>query len=133
MAFTDPEKARIKHFLKYPAWQGVSNGIQLGIPVGSQAMFLVDQSFTRLTAGGEASVRADLAQLECIELQMGEARRRFKATTIGDLKTNQLESQMLRVELEEWRQKLSDDLGAPINPYTLEGRGGGGINARVVG
>lgn len=135
MAFTDAQKARIKHFLKYPAWQSVSNGVQLGIPAGAQAMFLVDQAFERLLPGGEASAIADLEQLECIESQLCDARKRFKATKLGDLQVNGREAEQLKGELEFWRQRLSDDLGAPVNPYTLEygGGGGGGINARVIG
>lgn len=132
MAFTDHQKSRIKHFLKYPDWQSLSNGIGLGIPAGYQSMFLVEQSFQRLTSGGEQSVLVDLENLECIEKQITSARSRMKATSIGDLKVNPQEVQALTGELEEWRQRLSDDLGAPVNPYTMESRSGG-INARVIG
>ena len=133
MSFTDQQKARIKHFLKYPAWQSMSNGIQLGIPAGAQAMYLVEQSFERLSAGGEQSVLLDLEQCEACECQITDARKRIKAKTIGTIATNRDELSQLKQELEEWRQRLSDDLGAPINPYTLQNPAQFGVNARVLG
>lgn len=133
MAFTEPQKARIKHFLKYPAWQSLSNGVQMGIPAGAQAMYLVEQSFERLNAGGEESVLLDLEQCEACECQITDARKRIKAKAIGTISTNRDELTQLKQELEEWRQRLSDDLGAPVNPYTLQNPATFGINARVVG
>lgn len=132
MGFTDFQKSRIKHFLGYPDWQSLSNGIGLGIPTGYQSMFLVEQSFQRLTAGGEQSVLRDLQELESIECQISDARKRMKATSIGDLKVNREEVAELTAELGEWTQRLSNDLGAPVNPYTFEARSGG-MNAKVIG
>lgn len=132
MAFTAVQKSRIKHFLKYADWESLSNGIHLGIPSGFHAMFLVEQSMQRLSAGGEQSVLHDLENLEEIECQLRDARKRMKAQAIGDMRINPKEAEALMGELEEWRQRLSDDLGAPVNPYTLESRTGG-INARVIG
>ena len=64
MAFTAQEQARILHHLGYPSWVSLSNGIQLGFPAGAQPLFLVEQSFLRLTAGGEDSVREDLCNCQ---------------------------------------------------------------------
>jgi len=135
MAFTPHQQARIKHFLKYPAWESMTNGIFLGVPEGAQAMYLVEQSFRRLAAEGEESVIEDLDECERVECQIKDARKRLKAKKLGDMVVNPDELRDLKVELEEWRQRLSDDLGAPINPYTLQNPNGGagGINARVVG
>lgn len=135
MAFTDDEKARIKHFLSYPDWSRLSNSIQLGFPAGSQPLFLVEQAFQRLTDGGEESARRDLCECESIERQLSEARRRFKATKLGDLQVNPKETEMLRKELTFWVLRLASDLGVVSNPYSAfeyMGGGGGGINARVV-
>jgi len=133
MTFDANQRSRIKHFLKYPDWQSMSNGVQMGMPAGAQAMYLVEQSFERLTSAGEASVLSDLEQCEACECQITDARKRVKARTIGSIATNRDELTQLKQELEEWRQRLSDDLGAPINPYTLQNPFGasGGINARV--
>ena len=135
MAFTDPEKARIKHFLGYPDWVALAASIQLGFPAGSQPLFLVEQAFQRLTEGGEASVRTDLCNCEDIEVQLGGARSRFKATQLGELKLNAMEPAQLRGELVYWGQRLADDLGVVKNPYSQSAYEGmpGGINAKVTG
>jgi hypothetical protein len=134
MAFDANQRARIKHFLKYPDWQSMSNGVQMGMPAGAQAMYLVEQSFERLTAAGETSVLDDLEQCESCECQLKDARRRMRAKSVGTIAVNEREPNQIKAELEEWRQRLSDDLGAPINPYTLPNpfSAGGGINARVM-
>ncbi len=135
MAFTDQEKARIKHHLGYPDWVALSASIQLGFPAGSQPLFLVEQAFQRLTGGGEESVRCDLCECESIEAQMSQSRRRFTAMKLGELVLNQDEPGKLRTELTYWRQKLADDLGVVKNPYSqsaYEGDGGG-VNSRVTG
>lgn len=135
MAFTDQEKARIKHHLGYPDWTGLSASIQLGFPAGSQPLFLVEQAFNRLTPGGEESTRCDLCNCEEIESQLADARSRFKATQLGELKLNAMEPAALRGELVYWRQKLADDLGVVQNPYSQSAYEGmpGGINSKVMG
>jgi hypothetical protein len=131
--FTETQKARIKHFLGYPAWEANANGIQLGIPAGTHALYLVEQSFERLGAGGVASVLSDLKECEEIEKQMGCARQRGRAKRLGDLEPNPDELRMLRGDLERWASIMANDLGCPLNPYAPNAVGGSGINARVVG
>ncbi len=137
MGFTDREKARICHFLGYPRWEALSSSIHLGFPAGSQPLFLLEQAFNRLFPDGEDSVRTDLCECEAVERQISSARTRFKATQLGDLKTNQDEPGMLRGELEYWTLRLASDLGVVKNPYSqfeyLGGGGVGGRNARVQG
>lgn len=135
MAFTDQEKAQTLHHLGYPSWTNLAASIQLGFPAGSQPLFLVEQAFDRLLPGGEEQVRLDLCNCIDIENQMADARSRFKAVALGELKLNGQEPQMLRTELVYWRQKLADDLGVVQNPYSQSAYEGmpGGINAKVVG
>jgi hypothetical protein len=136
VGFTDTEKARIKHFLSYPDWVSLSASIQLGFPAGSQPLFLLEDAFKRLTLGGEDSVRRDLCECESIERQLSNARTRFKATQLGQLKVNAEETSMLRRELTYWALRLASDLGVVTNPYSqfeFLGAGGGGRNARVMG
>jgi len=135
MAFTDREKARVKHHLGYPDWVALASSIQLGFPAGSQPLFLLEQSFNRLTEGGEEAVKIDLCNCEDIERQLGDARSRFKAKKLGELELNGMEPRQLREELTYWRQKLADDLGVVQNPYSQSAYEGmpGGINAKVVG
>ena len=135
MAFTDQEKAQTLHHLGYPNWTNLANGIQLGIPAGSQPLFLIEQAFDRLLPGGEEQVRLDLCNCIDIENQMSDARSRFKAVALGELKLNAMETQQLRTELVYWRQKLADDLGVVQNPYSQSAYEGlpGGVNAKVLG
>lgn len=135
MAFTEHEKGRVLHHLGYPSFQSLSNGIQLGFPAASQPLFLVEQSFKRLSPAGEASVREDLCQCDDIESQMSSARARLKTTEVGGVKLNGREIVQLRGELVYWRTKLADDLGCSFNPHSNAAIGGtgGGINSGTIG
>jgi hypothetical protein len=133
--FSDGEKARIRHFLAYPSWSAMSGSIQLGYPAASQPLYLVEDAFKRMLPGGEETIRRDLCECEAIESQISEARKRFKATALGDLKTNPEEMSMLRQELDRWVRTLASDLGVSSNPFAESNAAGGagGINARVIG
>ena len=135
MAFTDSEKGRIRHFLAYPSWSAISNGIQLGFPAGAQPLFLVEQAFQILLPTGEEAVRRDLCECEAIERQLSAARKRFAATQLGELKTNPDEPAMLRRELTFWVLRMASDLGVVQNPYAASEwyEMAGSLNARVVG
>lgn len=131
------EKARIRHHLGYPSFASLAQAIQLGYPAASQPLFLVDDSFGRVTLEGEDAARRDLCECESIEKQMSEARSRYKATSLGDLVVNPLEPTMLRNDLVYWRQQLASDLMVVVNPYAPReyygAMGAGGINATVTG
>lgn len=135
MAFTPEEETRILHFLGYADWQSLAQSIQLGFPAATQPLFLVRDSWNRISAPGQTSVRRDLCELESIERQMSEARQRLATKKVGEVEFNQGELGALRVEFTYWQRKLADDLGVTPNPYaqaTFLGLGGG-INARVSG
>lgn len=137
MAFTDSEKARIKRLLSYPDWRALAQSIQLGYPAASQPAFLVDDAFHRLTPEAEQLTRKDLAECECIESQISDARTRLRARRMGELELNPAEIKQLRHELLWWTTRLADDLGVVPDPYSqmmyqsLNNQGG--ISARVQG
>lgn len=134
MALSDQETGRILHFLSYTNWKSLASSISLGYPAASQPLFLVFNAVKSLTQEGEAAVRRDLCECEEIECQLSDARKRFKASKLGELTMNPQETRMLREELVFWVRRLSDDLGVFPNPYSqmlVFGSGGGGINARV--
>lgn len=137
MAFTEMEKARIRHHLGYPSFASLAQAIQLGYPAASQPLFLVDDSFHRVTLEGEDAVRRDLCECESCEQQLSSARGRFKALELGDLKVNLEETKMLRGELVYWRQQLASDLMVVVNPNAPReyygAMGSGGVNAVVMG
>jgi hypothetical protein len=132
MSFNDHEKARVKHFLSYADWRQLSNSIQLGMPSAGLPLQLVEQSFQRLSPGGEESVRRDLCECESIEQQMSKARARFPASKLGELHVADNEPEKLRTELKFWCNRLCDDLGAFENAFSQAAAGIGGMNARVV-
>jgi hypothetical protein len=136
MAFTDEEKTEILRFLRYPDWVALAQSVQLGYPAASEPMFLVVDSFKRLTPTAEEWVRRDLCECRAIECQLSTARSRFAVETVEGVKINQNETKKLREELVYWTRRLSDDLGVVPNPYSQGeylGAAGGGINAKVVG
>lgn len=118
MAFTPDEQARIRRFLSYPSWVSLASSIQLGYPAASQPLFLVDDAFRRLTPEAENLVRGDLAECECCEKQLSEARTRLKARRLGELELNPNEHRQVRRELLWWTTRLADDLGVIANPFS---------------
>jgi hypothetical protein len=118
MAFTADEQTRIKYFLSFPDFLALAQSFQLGYPAASQPLFLVDDSFKRITPQGEFSVRRALCECESIEAQLSDARSRFKARKLGELELNPNETKMLRRELLYWTTRLADSLGVVSNPYS---------------
>lgn len=125
MRLNDQEKARTRYFLGYPNWGSMTSGIHMGFPVGSQALYLVEQAFERLTDDGLDSVRSCLAQLEQIEAQMISARGRARAEKIGDIVPNPKELSMLWDERRSWVLQLAGVLGTEPNPYAATDALGG--------
>jgi hypothetical protein len=135
VAFTEAEKDRILYHLSYPNWRSLAQSIQLGFPAASQPMFLVFNSFDRMTAEAENTIRRVLCECEEVERQISDARKRLRAKVVGDVEMNPAERRELYQELRSWTQRLADTLGVVQNPYSqrvYEGAGGT-INARVRG
>ncbi len=132
---TDQQKTRMLHHLGYPSWELLAQSMQLGFPAASQPLFLVYQAFLMISPGGIENALRDLCQCEAIEEQLGTARERMKATSIGSITLNAKEAQSLRVELQFWTKRLADDLGVNVNPYSqMAWQGmGGGIGGRTIG
>lgn len=134
--FTAKEKERIKYFLSYPDWVQLAQSIQLGVPAGSQPLFLVESAFNRISPEARESARKVLCECECTEAQISDSRSRMKVIQLGELKMNPREADMLRRELLYWVTRMADVLGVIQDPYSqmiYDGIGNiGGINARVV-
>lgn len=113
----DSEKGRIQHFLGYPDWRQLAPIIALGLPSGTHFYFLLNATYDKLGDAGLDSIRRDLAECECIERQLSDARSRFKAESIGNMKLQAKERVFLRQELAEWTARLASDLGILPNPY----------------
>lgn len=131
MAFTEKEKARIRHHLGYPSWQHMASAIHLGTPAGVEVLHLLEAAFNKMMPEGEEVIRVDLCNCEDIENQMAGARSRLKTEKVDKVTMNHGELGALRRELELWQRKLADDLGCFPNPFDLSHGAGGGINAKV--
>lgn len=135
--FNPEEQTQIRYFLSYPSWVALAQSIQLGYPAASQPLFLVEDAFKRLTPEGEYTVRKALCECQAIESQLSEARRRFKATKVGEVELNPHESRMLRRELLYWVTRVADGLGVVSNPYSQAMYQGissmGGVSGRSSG
>jgi hypothetical protein len=135
LPLTIDEKAQTLRFLRYPNWESLAQSFQLGFPSEGQPEFLVRMAFDRISEASLDLIRKDLCELNQIECQFSDARSRFKATSIGELKINQNEIRMLEREDTRWRRKLADDLGVYQNPWSnenMEFGGNGNMSARVL-
>jgi len=135
--FTEEEKADIYRFLGYPNYEdALAATIGLGQPGQLvQVLFTLRTNIDRLAPPSRDRVREALCELRSIESQQTDARRRLRATQIGELRTNPMELGMLQGEYMRWRTKLADLFGVSPNPYSQqEAFGfGGGISGKVIG
>lgn len=116
---TREEKADVRRYLGYLDTAMAAN-ISLGIPSASHPLFLVEGQVNRLNADATAHVREYLKELKCIDTQIKEARsRRLKLSKVKGIEFRaNAEIQDLYAEYGRWAMRLSDTLGAPINPYS---------------
>jgi len=131
---TIDERAEILRFLGYPNWNKLAQSVQLGVPSQAHAEFLVRQAFARIAPESRDLIRRDLCELKDIECQLSESRSRLKANRLGDLHINRHEQKQLRRELEYWRNRLADDLGVYVNPWSnfeMVYGGNGNMSRRV--
>ena len=117
---TPPERARIAYHLGYP---GFAQNVQvaLGVPAAGHTRFILESTMNTLLPDFEPSVRQALAECDCIDAQLADARK----TRIQVSKVDQI---MLRgadelADLEDqydlWTSKLADLLGTVKNPFSL--------------
>lgn len=74
-------------------------------------------------------VREHVAQLDSINAQIEDARKRMKASELGDIKLQAEETLMLRREYAYWAKSMADVLGCPINAYSEKFSTGMGLGA----
>lgn len=128
IALTEADKESIRYHLGYHNTEP-SAAINLGFPASNQQLFLVERAMERVhTAVAVQRIQRILTELECIEGQISEARKRFKAQQLGELKlrgsNNEInEAEMLRQEYVDWASQLASQLGVPLNAYAPRFRG----------
>lgn len=130
MALTEEEKARVRYHLGYLDVAPVVS-IQLGFPRASQPMFLVEAAMENILETAIGIVRRHVAELDGIEDQISDARRRMKAEKLGEITLRADETDALEREYARWARRLADILGVPLNIYAERFRAGGGAPLSV--
>jgi hypothetical protein len=124
--FSLAERARVRYHLGYPSVQSNSN-IGLGFVAFTQSLFLVEKSMDNLLDEAVPIVRDHIAQLDTINVQIADSRKRMRATELKDIKLREDESTALRREYAYWAKSMADVLGCPINAYSEKFSSGMGL------
>ena len=118
MALTQQEKARIRYHLGFP---NISAGTQLGLgfPAAGHPAYLLESAMDDILPEAEPKVREVLAQCECIERQMMEAKRRLIASSVGEVDLRGPEElEALEDQYDYWTDALVDIFGVNKNPFS---------------
>ncbi len=118
MAFTDVEKALIRHHLGFPQL-GIPFILALGVPAAGQSAFLIEDAMNRVTPAAEPKTRQILSECECIERQQQEARSRMRIAATGETVFRAREEmEDLESDYDLWTDKLVDIFGVNKNPFS---------------
>lgn len=128
MALTPTEKARIRHHLGYPPALKSAGAMNLGIPVAMQTQFVLDLAMNQVMPEAEDTIRQEISVLDGIECKLVQAQSRLAAAKLGEItleRTQLQEPDLLENEYYRWASRLSDDLAAPLYPFSVRFRGRG--------
>lgn len=125
-AFTQEERARIRHHLGYPN-VSANPTIALGFPAMTQSSFLVEQGMDHLLEAAAGPVRQYIAVLDEVERRMMGLSDRFVATRVGEITLNPLEPAQLSQEYLRWAYILAEELGVPVNMLSVRFATNGGL------
>jgi len=114
---TEAERKRVLFHLDY-ALLTVPTTLSLGLPIITQARFLVEQNMLAIDPQSEPAVREMIGRLDCIILEMDQARRALIISETGGTKFRENALQYLEIEHDRWRTRLGDMLGAQQNPVS---------------
>lgn len=125
---TEAEISRVMFHLDYPQIS-LPTTLSLGLPVITQARFIIEQNLRFMDPRGEAVIRECSSRLDCILLQIDQARGALIVQRTGDTVFRDDAVEHIWMEYKRWRNKLSDAAGAQPNPVsnsagTMWGQGG---------
>ena len=132
MALDVNERERVRYHLGY---LNLSDqvAISLGFPSASHLQFIAESSMNDLLPEGEPGVRRAIQELDCIEDQLSSFRTTLQLQASGGGVKFSGDDGMMALEQQYkwWRNKLSDTLGTPPNPFSLTNQqldgGSGGV------
>jgi len=120
---SEAEKGRILYHLGYGI-VNIADIMSLGVPAISQPLYLAMSLVNRIPVSRIHLVRELLANMDSINEQMIDARKRYKAKSLGEITLNPDETKMLRDDYAWWANRLADITTAPLNPYSQAFSGG---------
>lgn len=119
MALTPPQRARISYHLGFP---GITQNTQiaLGFPAAGHTRFILESALSRLLPDYEPMVLNALAQCDCIDAQLADARKsRIQVTSVDGITLRGPEELSdLEDQYDLWTDKLADLLGVVKNPFS---------------
>lgn len=120
MALDANERERCRYHLGYLNLSQ-QTAISLGFPSASQLGFILESSMNELLVEAEPGVRRAIQELDCIEDQLSKFRTTLQLKSSGGGVQFSGDDGMLALEQQYkwWRNKLSDTLGSPPNPFSL--------------
>lgn len=123
---TDAEQQRVLFHLSYTQLSTPTT-LSLGLPIVTQARFVVDMNMFHIKPMAESVVREVIAKLECILKLIEQAQAGLLIKRSGDTEFRDDAIDRLWIEYSTWRSKLADALGTQVNPVSneLAGRFGG--------
>jgi len=111
------EKTSVLLHMGYQAQQMASASMSLGIPSATQPMFLVASALERIPESAVGELRRTLGHLERIKVRLMDIVEQLDVSEIGNIKLREDATNALEREYNRWAQRLSNLLGAPLNPY----------------
>jgi hypothetical protein len=115
--FTNEERNRVLYHLGYLLADRVTT-LALGIPSVSNAMFLAESALGRIPQSAKQDVSRLLGILDGIDSKLVEAQDYLVAQKLGEMTLRDDHPDLLEKEYCRWAKRLSDTLGAPLNPYS---------------
>jgi hypothetical protein len=102
----------------YPQ-MGTGPALVLGTPASGQFSFLIERAMDQIYPEAEDRVREILAELDCVEAQISDAKSRLKVTRAENVYLRASEE---ITDLEDlyvyWVTGLEDIFGIPCNPFS---------------
>lgn len=114
---TEAERKRVLFHLDY-AQLTLPTTLSLGLPIVTEARFLVEQNMRALDAAAEPIIREIIARLDCIIREADEARRSLIIKKTGQTEFREDGLDRIWLEYERWMRKLGDMLGGQRNPVS---------------
>jgi hypothetical protein len=114
---TELERKRVLYHLDY-ALLSLPTTLGLGLPIVTQARFIVEQNMLHVDAASEPLIREVMGRLDCIVRETDQARAALVMSRTGETHFRDDAIQRIDLEYAKWVRRLADMLGAQQNPVS---------------